>query len=302
MILLLGSSGYVGTAFKRFFEREGIEYITHQVRYPIDPKHFAEVIKDNNIERVINCSGYVGIPNVDACEDSKEDCLFANGLLPRQIADVCSLQSINVPHIFVSSGCIFFDEACESGLEPSMEFTYRNIPNFTFDQKYRSWYSGTKYLGEKLLKPFSKTHVCRLRIPFNGEINPRNFLYKAINYPKLVKVTNSFSNLEEFVESCYKISTFALSESLAVGARFYNLTQPGYLTTNDIVDMLVNHGLVDGKDYFKNYSEFLSSVRSPRSNCVLKSCSDRVDTPFNMTKIKESMNQSIIDYKNNLLK
>ena len=297
MILLLGSSGYVGSAFKKYFADKEIDFITKSIRYPFDVKEFKEFLKDNNIKSIINCSGYVGNPNVDSCEDNPIDCIFGNGLLPRQVAEAAS--SFFISHIFVSSGCIFFDEACEQGLPPSIEFTNRDKPNFTFDQEYRSLYSGTKDLGEKLLKPFSNTSICRLRIPFNGEVSYRNYLYKVINYPKLVNATNSLSNLDEFVNACYKISEFMHTAKFTPGAKIYNLTQPGYVTTEEVVELLKKHNIIEGKDFFPSYEEFLKTVRAPRSNCVLKSCSERPDTPFTLTPVKESLENAIIQYRNN---
>lgn len=294
MILLLGSSGYVGSAFRKYFADNEIDFITKSIRYPFDAKEFKEFLKDNNIKSIINCSGYVGNPNVDSCEDNKIDCFFGNGLLPRQVAEAAA--AFKIHHIFISSGCIFFDEACEQGLPPSIEFTNRDKPNFTFDQEYRSFYSGTKDLGEKLLKPFSNTSICRLRIPFNGEVNYRNYLYKVINYPKLVNATNSLSNLDEFVEACYRIQEYMLTARYTPGAKVYNLTQPGYVTTEEVIDLLKRYGIVDDKEFFTSYEEFLGTVRAPRSNCVLKSCSERPDTTFTLTPVRESLENAIKQY------
>lgn len=293
MILLLGSSGYVGSAFQKFLNGRNIPFNTLSIRYTDPEEKLIDFVDANNIEGIINCSGYVGIPNVDECEKHRGECLVANTFLPRRVARVC--EDRNIPHVFISSGCIFFDEKCEDGLEPSIEFRYDDKPNFTFDQKYRSWYSGTKAAGEKNLAPFTATSICRLRIPFNSEINSRNFLYKAINYNKLVNSTNSFSNLDEFVESCYKILE---RDSRGKSANIYNLTQPGWMTTKDVVYLLNKYDLAKDKTFFDNYGEFLFSVIAPRSNCVLKSCSDRLG--LNMTPIKESMEQSIREYKDKL--
>lgn len=294
MILLIGSSGYVGSAFKRYFESNGIEYKTLRVRYIADQDEITSFIKDNNITCVINCAGYVGSPNVDSCEDHKEDCLYGNSFLPKQIAKICASWSVNIPHVYISSGCIFTDKNCDNALEPSKEYSFIDEPNFTFDQKYRSWYSGTKALGESLLRPYmSNTLICRLRIPFDGDINPRNYIFKTINYPKLVNCTNSYSNLGEFVESCFKLSQIDLD---TFGPRIFNLTQPGHMTTKEVVDLLVKHNLVQDKEFFNSYDEFLSCVRTPRSNCVLRSCSERSNAPITLTPIRESMESAIIEY------
>ena len=38
---------------------------------------------------IINCAGYIGKPNVDACELAKADCIEGNVLLPLMLAQLC---------------------------------------------------------------------------------------------------------------------------------------------------------------------------------------------------------------------
>jgi dTDP-4-dehydrorhamnose reductase len=64
VILLLGSNGYVGTEFKRQLD----SYVTLRYTDIVDENFLREFIRDNGIEFVINCAGYVGNPNVDACD------------------------------------------------------------------------------------------------------------------------------------------------------------------------------------------------------------------------------------------
>ena len=56
MILLLGSNGYVGTEFKRQLD----SYITLRYTDIVDENFLREFIRDNGIEFVIICAGYVG--------------------------------------------------------------------------------------------------------------------------------------------------------------------------------------------------------------------------------------------------
>ena len=59
----------------------------------------------DQIDVLINCAGYVGKPNVDACELHKEECLQGNVLLPEMLSRFCSELMIKFVHI--SSGCIY---------------------------------------------------------------------------------------------------------------------------------------------------------------------------------------------------
>lgn len=299
MNLLLGSSGYVGQAFKKYFEANKIPYITHSVRFPLDEREFTRVLLTNKVKVVYNCAGFTGKPNVDSCElpENKELALFANALLPAQILDL--LTKLNVRLVQISSGCIYNDPTCEYGLEPSIIYTTDDLPNFTFNNKKRSWYSGTKALGEELLlsKKHASVAICRLRIPFNGDVNSRNIIHKLINYKTLINATNSFSNLDEFVNSCYIIGNNSYEEGI------FNLTQPGYMTTKEIVALLQKYNLVGEKEYFENINTFESTTTAPRSNCVLEPTmflNYSKDTTLNTTPIEVSMEEAIKQYASNL--
>lgn len=304
MIILTGSTGYIGSAFIKFFNSKGINYTTYKARYPLDKKEFETLLKDTQAHAVINCAGYTGKPNVDACEepDQQEECLMANAFLPRQLAEVCCLNHVKMAHI--SSGCIYFDEACERGDPPTSEIHHLSPSNFNFETGYRSFYSGSKALGEKLLQ---ETHVfsgdlikiCRLRVPFNGEFSDRNYLVKLLKYKTLLNCTNSLSNIEEFVRETYNTirPIHHLEESEIVIGSIFNLTQPGFVNTKQVVELLGKYELVDPFtiSYFDTYDQFLENVKAPRSNCVLKS-----NSANKMTPILESVESSIKDLKQNI--
>lgn len=290
MILLLGATGYVGEAFVLFFKNNDIDFITASVRYPLDKNAFRNLLLKNNVTHVFNCAGYTGKPNVDACELNKDATLLANAILPKQIADVCKSYGIRLIH--VSSGCIYNDVCCERALPPLKEYTEQDAPNFCFNSNKYSWYSATKALGEQLLQQTDAGFVtiARLRIPFNGEINNRNYIDKILKYPILLNATNSFSHLNEFVQAAFTIRNIS---------GIFNLTQPGYLTTQQVVQMLQQHNLAVGKEFYKSIEDFDSIVKAPRSNCTLDS-SNAIRCGVKLTCIDVAMEQAIGEYAFNL--
>jgi len=293
MILLLGASGYVGEAFQKFFKENKIPYVCESgIRFPLDEREFEKTLQTHKVTSVFNCGGFTGKPNVDSCEliENKIPAIQANAFLPKQIAKVTS--DLGIKLMQVSSGCIFNDPKCEEGKEPTIQFSYKDKPNFTFLNKKHSWYSGTKHLGENLLEGYSGVSICRLRIPFNGEINPRNYLNKLINYEVLVNATNSFSQLDEFVQACYNIDKRSMTG-------IYNVTQPGWMTTKEVVALLKKYELIEDKQYFKSIEDFERIAKAPRSNCVLKSCSNPNSEVINLAPIELAMEQAIIKYKKN---
>lgn len=74
-VLILGGTGYVGLAFSKECARRGWEARVVR-RAEVDYTRFSpllELLRSRRWSFVINCAGYTGKPNVDACEDHKAD-------------------------------------------------------------------------------------------------------------------------------------------------------------------------------------------------------------------------------------
>ncbi|MEO6569723.1 MAG: sugar nucleotide-binding protein [Opitutaceae bacterium] len=262
MIYLLGGSGYVGHAYQALLTRKGIPFLNLRranVDYANRDELRAALLRDKP-EFLINAAGYTGKPNVDACELNKHDCLMGNAVLPGIVSEACA--DAGVPWGHVSSGCIY------TGSRPDGRgFTETDVPNFTFRTNNCSFYSGCKALGEEVLAGKPDVFVWRLRIPFDNVDNPRNYLTKLIRYPRLLEATNSISQLEEFCAA-----TFACWEK-RVPFGTYNVTNPGEVTTHEVVELIKRSG-VSNKEFvfFKDEREFMSlAAKTPRSNCTMDS-------------------------------
>lgn len=262
MIYLLGGSGYVGSAYQALLERKGLPY--RNLRRAdfdyADQAALTALLKREKPAFLINAAGYTGKPNVDACELHKAECLFGNAVLPGRIATACA--EAGVPWGHVSSGCIY------TGARPDGSgFTETDTPNFSFRTNNCSFYSGTKALGEEVLAGAPGVYIWRLRIPFNEIDNPRNYLTKLLRYATLLEATNSISQLEEFVAA-----TFACWEK-RVPFGTYNVTNPGQVTTHEVVDLIKQSG-VSTKNFvfFQDEADFMAkAAKTPRSNCVMSS-------------------------------
>lgn len=295
MILLLGATGYVGEAIAKELRRQQIPFATASVRFPLDEQQFVRLLINKNIDTIINSSGYVGVPNVDACEheSNKQKVLEGNVFLPASIASIC--KKYLVPLIHISSGCIFNDANCERGETPSALFTEQCYHNFGFAAATSSWYSRSKSLAEHLIA--NDATICRLRIPFDDSISPRNYLMKMMNYDVLLNATNSFSYLPEFAANVVSIAT---SKS-HLQMQTFNMTQPGYLNTMQVVQMLKDKNLIKDKMYFKSIDEFKKTTAAPRSNCALDA-SKLIACKFQATPIEDAMRLAIDNLAANLNK
>ena len=260
MIIVLGSSGYIGSKFINFFQSLGQEAIG-LIRSEIDYTNVLTLrswLKSKNPRFVLNSAGYTGKPNVDACELAKAECLSGNAVLPGIVREVCEDLKITWGHI--SSGCIY------SGRRADGEgWSEEDEPNFSFRSPPCSFYSGTKALGEEVLEGAENCFVWRLRIPFNHELSPRNYLQKLLNYENLLEAENSVSHLEEFCQKCIECFTKDVEPGI------YNMTNPGSITTRQITDWMIKEGLTDKNfKFFDSEEEFMTKAAiAPRSNCVL---------------------------------
>jgi dTDP-4-dehydrorhamnose reductase len=279
MIYLLGGSGYVGQAYQALLSAKNIPFRNLR-RAELDytnPDVLRAALLRDKPEFLINAAGYTGKPNVDACELHKAECLFGNGVLPGLLAQAC--QSAGVPWGHVSSGCIF------TGSRPDGSgFSEADTPNFTFRQNNCSFYSGTKALGEEVLVGQENLYVWRLRIPFNQDDSPRNYLTKLMRYSTLLEAENSISQLEEFVAA-----TFACWEK-RVPFGTYNVTNPGHVTTHEVVDLIKRSGVCRKEfTFFKNEGEFMQlAAKTPRSNCVMTSAK-LAGVGIKMTEVHEAV-------------
>ncbi len=260
MIYLLGGSGYVGQAYQELLRRKNIPHRSlrrSELDYS-DPAVLTAALRADRPEFLINAAGYAGKPNVDACELHKAECLFGNAVLPGRIAAAC--EAAGVPWGHVSSGCIY------NGLRPDGRgFTETDPPNFTFRHPPCSFYSGTKALGEEVLAGRPQVYLWRLRIAFDHTENPRNYLTKLMRYPRLLAAANSISQLQEFCAA-----TLACWER-RVPFGTYNVTNPGQVTTHEVVELIRASGVCQKEFvFFQDEAEFmLTAAKTPRSNCVL---------------------------------
>lgn len=283
MIYLLGGSGYVGHAYQALLTRKGIPFRNLRradVNYA-DRATLTDLLRREKPEFLINAAGYTGKPNVDACELHKSECLDGNAVLPGTIALACI--DAGVPWGHVSSGCIY-----TGARKDGSGFTETDTPNFSFRTDNCSFYSGTKALGEEVLADKPSVYVWRLRIPFNEVDNPRNYLTKLQRYATLLEATNSISQLEEFVAA-----TFACWEK-RVPFGTYNVTNPGQITTHEVVELIQKTGVSTKTfSFFKDEADFMSkAAKTPRSNCVMDS-SKLAATGIRMTEVHEAVERDL---------
>lgn len=287
MIFLLGASGYIGQAFAAELTRRKLDF-TPLARADVDYSRFDVLLKflrERKPAFVINAAGYIGKPNVDACENAKAETLLGNVVLPVTIAHACL--EADVPWGHVSTGCIFNgakirDDAGTWQLEPELNkpeirelflrsperfrgYTEDEVPNFSFRHPPCSFHNGTKVLAEEAIAEVGQNYTWRLRIPFDEFDSPRNALTKLQKYPKVYENINSFSHRGDFVRACLDLWERRAPFGI------YNVTNPGGISTRQIVEK-IERILKPARpfEFFADDNQFYTTgVKAPRSNCIL---------------------------------
>jgi UDP-glucose 4,6-dehydratase len=286
MIVLLGATGYIGQQFAATLGERGLAFAA-PVRAQVDYTRFdvlLDYLRTSKAEFLINCAGYTGKPNVDACETDWAGTLQGNTLFPAAVAHACS--TVGIPFGHVSSGCIYAGAKImidgQTHIEKDLSqprllsmirenpgafhgFTETDEPNFSFRRPPCSFYSGTKALGEEVIKDTGRNYIWRLRIPFDQFDNPRNYLSKLQNYSKVYQNVNSLSHRADFAAACLDLWL----RRAPFGP--YNVTNPGFVTSSQVVEM-IQTVLKPRRsfDFWKNDEEFYrTAARTPRSNCIL---------------------------------
>lgn len=288
-IALLGATGYVGSQFVKEIQQRGakLSVISRRTCDLYANNSLRSALKDLSPDLLINCAGYTGKPNVDACETDKMNCLAGNAILPGIIAEACESQ--NLPWGHVSSGCIFTGTR-----EDGSGFTEVDPPNFSFRQNNSSFYSGTKALGEEILADAKDCYIWRLRIPFSNVDSDRNFISKLLRYDRLLLAENSLSELGEFVRAA--LDCFVLNVPFGI----YNLTNPGSIKTNETAQ-LIQEIIAPEKtfEFFDSEDQFMQlAANARRSNCILDS-SKAVDAGLKLTPVRDALRNALTTWQTN---
>jgi len=289
MILLLGASGYIGSAVAGELMRRKIPFSApSRKEFPFGSfPPLLDYLRKKKPDYVIHAAGFTGKPNVDSCETQREETYAGNVSLALTVAQACDVAGIRMG--YVSSGCIYTgakfrdafgewktrDDLTTPELQPLLEsrgdsiagFTEQDSPNFSFQRNNCSFYSGTKALAEQVVGSFPDFHVWRIRIPFDEHDHPRNYLSKIQSYPKLYQNWNSVTHRGDFARICVD------SWLKNIPGGIYNVTHPGYFSTREAVEA-VSLKLKPGwkPEFWADDREFYAQgALTPRSNCILDS-------------------------------
>jgi len=266
-----GEKGWIGQKIVAILKEQGKE--VHVAAARIENRTDVEKdIAQYKPTYILNCAGVTGRPNVDWCEDHKQETIRSNVIGTLNLIDVAYLHGIHVTNF--ATGCIFeYDDEHPMG---GKGFTEDDIPNF--DQ---SFYSKTKALVEGLCRNYPNCLVLRVRMPISDDLEPRNFITKISKYERVVNVPNSMTVLHDLLPV-----SISMTEKGLRGV--YNFTNPGVISHNEILDLYKQY--IDPNFKYTNFSleEQAKILKAGRSNNELDASKIRALFP-DLPDIKTSM-------------
>eukprot|EP01114_Cavostelium_apophysatum_P001507 TRINITY_DN11313_c0_g1_i1.p1 TRINITY_DN11313_c0_g1~~TRINITY_DN11313_c0_g1_i1.p1 ORF type:complete len:298 (+),score=54.73 TRINITY_DN11313_c0_g1_i1:109-1002(+) len=252
--LVFGSTGWIGGMIVELLQKNPHADVSCAKSRLEDRASIQREIDEYKPNYIMNCAGVTGRPNVDWCEDHKQETIRSNVIGTLNLCDVAFLNSIHVTNF--ATGCIYeYDESHE--MHSGVGFTEMDKPNFV-----GSFYSKTKAMVEDLLSNYSNVLTLRVRMPLSDDLHPRNFITKITKYEKVVNVPNSMSILHDLLPLSIDMTKKNLRG-------VYNFTNPGVITHNEILELYKKH--IDPQFKWTNFTveEQSKILKAPRSNNLL---------------------------------
>lgn len=270
-VVVFGGRGYLGEHVLRHYPNAIAPSVDIADRAAV-----SAILDAEKPDIVINAAGKTGRPNVDWCEDHKQETLHANVTGPLILLEECGKRDIYWVHL--SSGCIY------TGDNGGIGFGEDDPPNFE-----GSYYSRTKAWAEALLREFPVL-ILRLRMPFDDSLNDRSLITKVSRFARVNDVENSVTYLPDFLEAAS-----ALIERRATG--IYNLVNPGLITPYRIVELY--REIVDPAHQAERVTgEALASLsKAGRSNCILSTAKIEAEG-IRMRPVEEAVRSALTAIKN----
>jgi 3,5-epimerase/4-reductase len=280
VFLIVGARGWVGGKTLRLLRAQGKPVFSSKVRMQ-DREALAAELDRLRPTHVLNCAGRTGRPNVDWCEDNREEVIRCNVIGTLNLVDVCHQRNIHVTNL--ATGCIFhYDDKLPmhkwnpttKAWENGGQFTEESKPNFD-----GSWYSQTKGYVDQILKDsYDNCLTLRLRMPISDDLSPRNFITKISKYEKIVNIPNSMSVLYDLIPLMIR-----MAEARKTG--IYNFTNPGVISHNQVMDLYAKY--IDPTNTYTNFTieeqdKILKAARSNNelSTAKLEACAQELEVPL----------------------
>ena len=293
-VLVYGHAGWIGSQFVELLKKNNINHVLGTVRVDDTSSLLQEldaILPSHVVSFIGRTHGKIGekvYPTIDYLEnpgklvENVRDNLFS----PISLALACKERGIHCTYL--GTGCIFnysdTSEVVERGGVDEHKFNEDDLPNF-----FGSSYSIVKGFTDRLMHQLCALNL-RIRMPIVAEENSRNFITKILSYSNVCSVPNSMSVLDELLPIVLKMMESGITGTV-------NLTNPGVITHNEILEMYQKH--IDPSFTWTNFSieEQRKILMCDRSNNWLDTSVLEKFAP-EVRHIKDAVEDTIKKYKN----
>lgn len=220
MILLIGASGYIGSAFAREMERRSLDWAA--VKH--GDCHQGMSIS-NKVRLVINCAAFIPKESVALCDKHPFETIHGNFLFPEMLSLVCMKHHVTFAHI--STGCLWNDG----------EGHFEEDPPQRYFTGHCGFYIGTKVLAERVVQQNPRSYIWRVRLPFDEFDNERNYLSKLARYDEIWDCSNTIAHRADFAKACLDLWKIEAPYGI------YHVMNPGTIKASCLADELFSRGI-----------------------------------------------------------
>lgn len=255
-VAVFGGRGFIGQRLARDLpgvdrrlQEESLDRIDITHRHDVD-----QALRLGKFDVVVNAAGKTGRPNVDWCEDHREETYLANVVGALDLASACRKLGAHLVHL--GSGCIFFGRSSH----PDGEWREGDFANPL------SYYARTKYAADLALAPLPEVAVLRLRMPLDDVPHPRNLVTKLAGYNRVIDVENSITVVSDFVKVVREVAERRLSG-------IFHAVNPGAIAHREILQIYREIAAPNHRCTFipEESLAHLGLAVAPRSSAVLAS-------------------------------
>lgn len=246
-----GATGWLGSQLAALLAERGHRVIPARSRLEDVSAVEAELVGASP-DRVVNCAGITGRPNIDWCERHRVETMRVNVYGTVALTLACAARGVHIT--VLGSGCIY-DGGNTVGEAP---FPESSPPNF-----FGSFYSRTKAAAELLQRRERGVLLLRLRLPVGTDAtHPRNLVTKLAGYDRIADAPNSVSVLHQLLP-------LAAAAVAAAEEGLVNFVNPGLVTNSDCLAAARRHCWPRLQWTTIPVAQLQRHVAAPRSNCAL---------------------------------
>lgn len=290
-VLLYGKNGWIGQKVYELLLQGGHHVVVGNER----AEDFTELEEEIKREQPTNIISTIGRTHgeIGEIKYTTIDYLEQKGKLRENVRDnlfsptVIAILSakLGIHYTYLGTGCIYtYDE--EHPYEEALNgFKEDSKPNF-----FGSSYSIVKGYTDMLMNMFNTTVLnVRIRMPITDEIHPRNFITKITSYKRICSINNSMTVLPDLLPIMIDMCDKKITGSI-------NLTNPGLISHNDILEMY--REIVDEDFKWDNFNidEQREILESERSNNFLDT--HKLESLYKVKNIKDSVRDILYSMKN----